>query len=94
MQADQFGEQTYYSNCGKGAEDMKGISTSTEQVAAWVNSFSMCTHLDIAEDMKGISTSTEQVAAWVNSFSVCTHLDIAVEQICTTDGEEQNKHKE
>ena len=27
---------------------MKGISTSPEQVAVWVNSFSVCAHLDIA----------------------------------------------
>ena len=27
---------------------MKGISTSTEQVSVWVNSFSVCAHLDIA----------------------------------------------
>ena len=27
---------------------MKDISTSPEQMAAWVNSFSVCAHLDIA----------------------------------------------
>ena len=27
---------------------MKGISTSPEQVTVWVNSFSVCAHLDIA----------------------------------------------
>ena len=49
--ADQFGEQTYIRR-GKGAGDMKGISTSDEQVTVWVNSFSVCAHLDIAmEDM-------------------------------------------
>lgn len=45
--ADQFGEQTYIKR-GKGAGGMKGISTSAEQVAVWVNSFSVCAHLDIA----------------------------------------------
>lgn len=49
--ADQFGEQTYIKR-GKGAAGMKGISTSDEQVDVWVNSFSVCAHLDIAmEDM-------------------------------------------
>ena len=38
--ADQFGEQTYIKR-GKGSGGMKGISTSTEQVAVWVNSFSV-----------------------------------------------------
>ena len=32
----------------KGSGGMKGISTSPEQVAVWVNSFSVCAHLDIA----------------------------------------------
>ena len=32
----------------KGSGGMKGISTSPEQVAVWVNSFSMCAHIDIA----------------------------------------------
>ena len=45
--ADQFGEQTYIKG-GKGSGGMKGISTSPEQVDVWVNSFSMCAHLDIA----------------------------------------------
>ena len=44
--ADQFGEQTYIKR-GKGSGSMKGISTSPEQVAVWVNSFSVCAHLDI-----------------------------------------------
>ena len=49
--ADQFGEQTYIKR-GKGAGGMKGISTSVEQVDVWVNSFSVCAHLEIAmEDM-------------------------------------------
>ena len=47
MPADQFGEQTYIKR-GKGSGGMKGISTSPEQDAVWVNSFSVCAHLDIA----------------------------------------------
>ena len=48
MSVDQFGEQTYIKR-GKGSGCMKGISTSAEQVAVWVNSFSVCgAHLDIA----------------------------------------------
>ena len=39
--ADQFGEQTYIKR-RKGSGGMKGISTSPEQVAVWVNSFSVC----------------------------------------------------
>ena len=45
--ADQFGEQTCIKR-GKGSGGMKGISTSAEHVAVWVNSFSVCAHLDIA----------------------------------------------
>ena len=44
--ADQFGQQTYMKR-GKGSGGMKGISRSPEQVAVWVNSFSVCAHLDI-----------------------------------------------
>ena len=47
MPADQFGEQTSIKR-GKGSGGMKGISTSPEQVAVWVNSFSVCAPLDIA----------------------------------------------
>ena len=42
--ADQFREQTYIKR-GKGSGGMKGISTSPEQVAVWVNSFSVCANL-------------------------------------------------
>ena len=45
--ADQSGAQTYIKR-GKGSRGMKGISTSPEQVAVWVNSFSACAHLNIA----------------------------------------------
>ena len=44
--ADQFEEETYIKR-GKGSGGMKGISTSPEQVAVWMNSFSVCAHLDI-----------------------------------------------
>ena len=47
MPADQFREHTYIKR-GKGSGCMKGILTSPEQMAVWVNSFSMCAHLDIA----------------------------------------------
>ena len=47
MPADQFGEQTYIKR-RKGSGGMKGISTSPEQVAVYVNSFCLCAHLDIA----------------------------------------------
>ena len=45
--ADQFGEHTYIKRW-KGSGVTKGISTSPEQVVVWVNSFSVCAHLDIA----------------------------------------------
>ena len=38
---DQFAEQTFIKR-GKCAGGMKGISTSAEQVAVWVNRFSVC----------------------------------------------------
>ena len=47
MPADHFGEQTYIKR-GKGSGGTKGISTSPEHVVVWVNSFSVCAHLDIA----------------------------------------------
>ena len=49
--ADQFGEQTYIKT-GKGCGGLKKISTNSEQVAVWVNSFSVCAHLDyLVDDM-------------------------------------------
>ena len=45
-ESDQFGEQTHI-NRGKGSGGMKVISSSPEQVAVWVNSFSVCAHLHI-----------------------------------------------
>jgi len=46
MPADKFGEQTHIKR-GKGSGGMKGSSTSPEQVAVWVNSFSVCANLVI-----------------------------------------------
>ena len=57
--ADQFGEQTYIKR-GKGSGCMKGISTSPEQVAVWVNSFSVCAHLDIAMEHMYDESEEEQ----------------------------------
>ena len=47
--SDQFGEQTHIKR-GIGSGRMKGISTSPEQMAVWVNSVSVCAHLDIATE--------------------------------------------
>ena len=58
--ADQFGEQTYIKR-GKVSGGMKRISTSPEQVAVWVNSFSVCAHLDIAmEHMYDVSEEEQK----------------------------------
>ena len=58
--ADQFGEQTYIKR-GKGYGGMKGISTSPEQVAVWVNSFSVCAHFDIAMEHMNNEAWDEQI---------------------------------
>ena len=58
--ADQFGEQTYIKR-GKGYGGMKGISTSPEQVAVWVNSFSMCAHFDVAMEHMNNEAGEEQM---------------------------------
>ena len=58
--ADQFGEQTYIKR-GKGSGGMKGISTSAEQVAVWVNSFGVCAHLDIAMEHMYDESEEEQM---------------------------------
>ena len=58
--ADQFREQTYIKR-GKGSGGMKRIYTSPEQVAAWVNNFSVCAHLDIAmEHMYDVSEEEQK----------------------------------
>lgn len=49
--ADQFGEQTYIKQ-GKGQGGLKGISTNEVQVAVWINSYPICSHLSqTVEDM-------------------------------------------
>ena len=45
--AGQFGDQTYIKR-GKGSGGMKCISTSPEQVAVWINGFSVYAQIDIA----------------------------------------------
>ena len=47
VSSDQFGEQTYIKQ-GKQAGGLKGISTNSEQVAVWIESFSVCSHLSMA----------------------------------------------
>ena len=59
VSADQFGEQTNIKR-GKGSGGMKGISTSPEQMAVSVNSFSVCTHLNIAMDHMNNEAGVEQ----------------------------------
>ena len=46
---DQFGEQIYVKQ-GKGTGGLQGISTNTGQVAVWVKSFSICTHVSMTMD--------------------------------------------
>ena len=49
VSADMFGEQTCIRQ-GKGAGGMKGISTNPEQVAVWIQSFGICSHLSQSFD--------------------------------------------
>ena len=58
VSADQFGEQTYIKE-GKGSGGLKGISTNAEQVAVWVNSVSICSHLSLALDEMFSSAGNE-----------------------------------
>ena len=44
VSADQFGKQTYIKQ-GKSQGGLKGISTSEDQVAVWVHSHAICSHL-------------------------------------------------
>lgn len=58
VSADMFGEQTCIKQ-GKGSGGMKGISTNPEQVAVWVQSFGICSHLSksldgVYDDAKGL----------------------------------------
>ena len=58
VSSDQFGEQTYI-KLGKGSGGLKGISTNDEQVAVWINSFSICSHISLALDEIYTSNPTE-----------------------------------
>jgi hypothetical protein len=49
VSGDQFGEQTYIKQ-GKQAGGMKGISTNPEQVAVWIESLGVCSHVSMAID--------------------------------------------
>ena len=55
---------------------MKGISTSAEQVAVWVNSFSVCAHLDIAiEHMYGEPGNEEKPNGGADGEGKNTHKE-------------------
>ena len=60
VSSDQFGEQTYIKQ-GKGSGGLKGISTNDEQVAVWINSFSICSHVSVALDDIYTSGSTDLI---------------------------------
>ena len=60
VSSDQFGEQTYIKQ-GKGSGGLKGISTNDEQVAVWINSFSICSHVSGALDDIYTSGSTDLI---------------------------------
>ena len=60
VSSDQFGEQTYIKQ-GKGLGGLKGISTNDEQVAVWINSFSICSHVSLALDNIYTPSSTEEI---------------------------------
>ena len=49
VSGDMFGEQTCIKQ-GKGVGGMKGISTNPEQVAVWIQSFGICSHLSKSLD--------------------------------------------
>ena len=49
VSGDQYGEQTYIKQ-GKQAGGLKGISTNPEQVADWIESIGVCSHLAMAMD--------------------------------------------
>ncbi len=49
VSGDQFGEQTYIKQ-GKQAGGLKGISTNPDQVAVWIESLGVCSHLSMAMD--------------------------------------------
>ena len=80
--ADQFGEQTYIKR-GKGAGGMKGISTNNEQVAVWVNSFSICAHLDTAMEHMYSDAGDE--------WEACSKGDMDVEKKHKEEGEARRR---
>lgn len=49
VSGDQFGEQTYIKQ-GKQAGGMKEISTNPQQVAVWIESLGICSHVSMAMD--------------------------------------------
>ena len=55
----KFGEQRYIKRV-KDSGGMKGISTSPEQVAVWVNSLSVCAPLDTAMEHMYTEAGEEQ----------------------------------
>ncbi|XP_068232533.1 uncharacterized protein [Palaemon carinicauda] len=57
---DHFREQTYIKR-GKGSGGIKGLSTSAEQVAVWVNSFIVCVNLDITMEHMCNEDGEEQI---------------------------------
>ena len=50
VSADQYGEQTYIKQ-GKAQGGLKGLSTRKEQVAVWVHSHAISTHLSEAIEL-------------------------------------------
>ena len=65
-----------YIKRGKGSGGMKGISTSPEQFAVWVNSFSVCAHLDIAmEHMYNEAGEEQKPHGEVNGEEKNKHKD-------------------
>ena len=84
--AEQFGEQTYIKR-GKGSGGMKGISTSPEQVAVWVNSFSVCAHIDIAmEHMYDVSEEEKKSSEKMRTRRVGTRRKEKREGVWTIGG--------
>ena len=49
VSGDQYGEQTYIKQ-GNQAGGLNGISTNSKQVAVWIESIGVCSHLEMAMD--------------------------------------------
>ena len=47
LSVDQFGEQTYTKK-GKMPGDLKGLTMSEDQLAIWVESYPICSHVTLA----------------------------------------------